>query len=503
MVRVTGRGGASWATGRSVVRAGVGLFCLVAFLLGAAAISLTMAPQDFQVRVWAQPVWDAGRTAGLRVAAVDPEVERFYRGVAFHVWLETPRGRVELGRFTEPGRARSLTAAVPREPGRLTLVVRASLGERRAEAREHVEVVPPGPRPWPDGPLRPIPHTPGSVVMVPVGGDMVPELGNRVSVLVIDRDGRIMAGVRVHLSAKKAALSRPLPEVVEIGPNGIGRFTITSGFKEAVLSAWVEGPGPVTDVVLHGRAVPLVARLPGGPLPALGEVLRVEVDAITGTRTTHVDLYQGERWVASASGHGEHVVLDLPTSGLSPGVPARVEAFQGPVPPGQARFTLWLLPGASPGDAVRRLLGWMAAHHPGSLPSRLDLPGLDRAGTTELAGFLLDTLARPEFDPPLLDAGQRARSRARREAMERMRAHVNLALWVMAVALLVGLVAWITRGRTGQRRMYEEVVVELDDAPPTMERVRGVWAVVALVTILALALAGMLLLMDNLRWGLD
>lgn len=499
---------------------------LAAFVLAAVAISLQAPTQEFAVRVWSQPRWHLGGTAGLRVAAVDPEVARLYSGAHFTVTLRARAGAASrvLAEARADGRALSTTVRVPADlpPGLYDLLIEARLHARRAATRESIELVPADaagaaalPRelaPASPPPSRGAEANPAATAegaqfsLYPEGGGLVPSLPNLVYVLATDGDGAPRRAQGVGLRAKRAKLERPLPSSLRTDAAGLAELELHSGFQELLLELWPLEGGPSQELFLRGEPVQVVARTPAGPLPRPNAPLELRVQALSESGLVHADLYAGRRWLAAVAGplSGGGATLQLPAEAVDAGSgPLRVEVFCNPVDPGAARFTLWRWP-SPPGAGVERvqalrerLLG--AGHLPATLLRYVERLPLAAAAVERQAGFLLDQLPRPSFVPPTLEAGATARQvdgdlrRARRYTW------VRTALGVLGLLVLVAVVARLWLGQRLLRRRYAEVALELDEPPAHLHRAATLWNVVALVAILSLTMLGMLLLLDHLR----
>jgi len=495
----------------------------VAFGLAAFGIALQTPPEEFAVRVWSQPEWTLGRTAGLRLAAVDPEVARLHRGVRFVAELRRPDGArvLALADAQTAGSALSLTARIPANltPGSYELSVHAEHGSRHAAARERIELVaarPTQPPPLPGRPERPeVGGQPAeqatagiALGLYPEGGGLVPSLPNRVYLLATAPDGRPLSGVEVGLRAKKARLERPLPTNLRTDGAGLALFELHSGFQELLLELWPRSGGVTQEVFLRGDPVQVVASSPTGPSPVAGRPLEIQAEALSQGGSLHADLYAGPRWLAATEAPlragraslrfvGEAVVADRG--------PLRVEVFRNPVDPGTARFTLRVWPGRRgqerPSAERLRARALAAGELPAALRAYVQRLPVPTATPATQLGFLLDRLPRPAFVPPTLEAAARARQAAVSERQQRRYAWVRFALAALAALVLVAVVTRIWLGQRALGQRYAQVALELDEAPAHLHRATTFWNVVALVAILAMTMLGMLLLLDHLRHG--
>ncbi len=490
----------------------LGLFALYVFVLAAVAISVGASEVTFGATVWGQERWVVGQSAAIRISPRDPSRRgTFIPGFSAEVVL-IPEGQAprSLVRLDSGDTAHSLRLDLPGDlpPGKARLEVRLDRGDQGDVAAADIVLLA-----QPEAAARPPraktrrkakpgdePAPPVTIELRPAGGVMVAELRQRMLLRATDPTGGPVR-TAVALGVKGAKLDE-LPERVETDVVGLAHFWVRPNYHEIKVLATPDGQ-PTQTVEMHGKPAQFTAEL--GPLVVATQGrLSIAVESMHGRAPVHADLWQDGRWVDTTSGFLDNGRTRLELAPPAPGSVALVQVYRHFAAPGAARAALHVWPGPDPVAALPALMAaaarrgldgaWRAALATG--PPITDAGSAERAAAWLLAGWP----DKPPDPPVLVDTGPtlRAAAAGRRN---RVRSRVVTALSATGV-LVVLTIAYVLIFHVLQlERRYREHGPDEDH--PFIRRSRAGWEAAILLATIALAIVGLIVMLDGLRWGVE
>jgi hypothetical protein len=488
----------------------VGLFAVYVFVLAAVAISVGASEVTFGATVWGQRTLVLGQSAAIRISPRDPSRRgAFIAGFDAEIRLIPQGGAPRLLAEVKSGAtAQSVRLEIPADlpVGKAILEVRLARGEQGDVARADVELVatmPPPPAPTKKKPKSSTddePPPPVTVEVRPAGGVLVAELQQRLLVRATDPTG---APVKTELKLQvKGGKLAGLPDTLQTDAYGLAQAWVRPNYHELKLLA-TPTDGPTQTVELRGRPAQFTADV--GPMVVQPSgTLKISVESMHGQGPVHADLWQGGRWIDTGSAMLDDGVARLALAAPAAGSPALLQVYRHFVAPGAARAVLHLWPNADPVAALPMVMAaserrgvdgaWRAALSVGGLPT-------DKAEAERVAAWLLAGWPDKPPDPPMLvDTGPTLRAAAS-GYRDRIRGRVIGALTATGVLVVLAIAYVLVFHVVQLERRYQEAGAEED--LPFIRRSRAGWEAAILLATITLAIAGLIMMLDGLRWGVD
>ena len=499
-----------WLRRPAVVRTGVGLFALYILVLAGTAITVSTAEVSYGVRVWSDGRLVPGSTSGIRLAATNPEDRRMLEGFEAKGWLETPDGGVRREMFSATTRAFGLSGSmqIPPDfpPGPARLIVESRRGALHDTCAADVQV----------GPASPPPPAPAEaererkdddapaveVALLPASGILVPEMRQLMLVRTTTREGVQAPDVTVELALRRGAMEG-LPATVRTDAAGLAGLWVRPVFHDLLVAAGPPGEKP-QDLHLVGKPVQFLAHL-GPPTLDPEKPIGLHIESMHDHGEVHADLWADGRWVgaamASLTGGEARTVLPPPGAHARP---VLVQVYRHFAAPGKARYVARRLATSDPAAALVALGHDLAAR---GVESRwiaaLDAAGLLAAPPDQalLASWLLASWPDPPPEPPLLaDTGPTRKATAIAQR-DRIRGRVIGALTATGVLVILVIAYILVFHVLHLERRYRDV--PHDDEYRSLRRARVWWEAGLMLFTLAMAIAGLILMLDGLTWGVD
>jgi len=500
-----------WLRRPAVIRVGLGLFALYVLVLAGAAITVSTVEVRFGVRVWSDGKLSPGGTSGLRVATTDPENRRTWQGFEARGTLETLDGSVRRELFKAGTNFHGLsgTLSVPADfpTGPARLVVEAQRGDLSDTCVADVRVAPTHPQPAPR-PVKPAKkrrdEEPRSVhvTLLPASGVLVPEMKQRLLVRTTGPDGAPTPGVAVDLVLRRGVMEG-LPATVTTDAAGLAQLWVRPAFHDLLIGAGPAGEKP-QDLPLVGKPAQFMAHL-GPPTLRPGEPISLRIESMHGSGEVHADLWAGGRWVGASMGplRSGEARAGLPPPGDHE-EPILVQVYRHFAVPGKARYVARRLAADDVGAGLAALGRRLARR--GVAPKWIG--ALDRGGLLAdppdrelLATWLLASWPDPPPEPPLLAETGPERKATAMAKRNRVRGRVIGALTATGV-LVVLVVAYLLLFHVLRlERRYRDTPHDEDYA--SIRRARVWWEAGLMLFTIAVAIAGLILMLDGLTWGLD
>ena len=488
----------------------MGSFALYVFVLAASAINVSTLEVEFSVRVWAPRILVAGQPFGMRVASFDPSVRRLLEGFQAKGHIEARDGSWSRPLFASATAhsGLSVTPALPPDvpSGDAKLVVEVRRGEHRDTCSADIRVVAEA---GPSGAMVVKPKSkrskaeprPIHVALQPAGGVLVPELSQALIARAITEAGVPTGGTTLKFAMKRGRV-HGLPETLTTDATGLAGAVVRPAFHDLLIEV-TAGESPPQDVRLLGQPVQFVADA-GTLTPRLGAPVTVRVDSLHSRGEVHADAWMDGRWVAAATAplQGGQARIELPAAPAGKG-PLLIQVYRNFVAPGKARYVLALLPTDHPvaalgplarGLAERGIDGpWIKALRESGLLAAPPNPAL-------LAQWLLSRWPDRPPEPPLLAETASLRMAEVSTVRSSSRRHLLGALGVTGCLLIFGLAYLLVFNVIQVERRWQEVRGPEDVA--RLGRARMWWEALLVLATLALAIVGILVMLDGLRWGM-
>ena len=487
----------------------LGLFSLYVFALAAVAIGVGSGEVTFGATVWSQPRWVLGEPAALRIAARDPSRRgAFIPGFSAEVAL-TPAGEATriLAQIDSGHSAQSLRVAVPPDlpAGAARLEVRLTRGDQGDVAAADVELL--AAPPPPQAPPRIKAPVPGAEAPPPLrlevraaGGVLVPELRQRVLLRLTDAAG---APVEATLALQvRGGAMEGLPSEIRTDVAGLAQAWVRPNYHALTLVG-TPAQGAPFEVKVHGKPAQFVADV-GPSMIRPGRPVAIEVESMHGTGPVHADVWQAGRWVEATSGLLREGRTRLEVAPPPPGAPALIQVYRHFAAPGKARAIRTVWPAADPVLALPDVMK-AAARRDLDAPWRRALasapPATDPASAELRAAWLLAGWPDKAPDPPVLvDTGPtlRAREAGRRDLL---RGRVIGALSATGILVVLVIAYVLVFHVLHLERRYQ--ALGPDEEHPILSRTRAGWEAAILLATIALAIVGLIVMLDGLRWGVN
>jgi len=279
--------------------------------------------------------------------------------------------------------------------------------------------------------------------------------------------------------------------------------------------AWVRpNYHALTLVGTPAQGDPVEAKLGGKPAQFVAEVgpsmirpdrpVAIQVESMHGTGPVHADVWQAGRWVEATSGVLRDGRTRLEVAPPAPGAPALIQVYRHFAAPGRARAIRTVWPAADPVSALPEVM--KAAERRGlDVPWRRALastaPATDPASAELRAAWLLAGWPDKPPDPPVLvDTGPILRARAA-DRRDLLRGRVIGALSATGILVVLVIAYVLVFHVLHLERRYR--ALGPDEEHPILSRTRAGWEAAILLATIALAIGGLIVMLDGLRWGLD
>jgi len=311
-----------------------------------------------------------------------------------------------------------------------------------------------------------------------------------------DREGQPQA-VEVQISAREGRSALPIPSLIQTGDQGLARLPVraihprfwfdleTSGASSSRSNRRFKQKG--VQFVLDSAHLQVA---PDDELP-------FRVHSLHQRGPLFVDLWYGERWLASSTvelnaglAQGK---LKIPELKDDPAL-LWIQAYKSAFLPGQARGGRHLLFSSNPQEGLRWLRSQLMLQE--NAPEHLEKIPLSQEPL--LLEYLLGRPGRPERDPPLLaDSGVSARQSIK-ALKELWQGRFALSMFLVALLLLLGLGILIYQHNRDVNEAWSLAGGDVDGEQGS--RKRALLDASYLLIILGLFLFAMIQLMLSIHW---
>lgn len=472
-------------------------------LLVGGGIFLSQLDARLGLHVFGPQAWVAGEPAVLRVGLLDLQFHNFQPLGPVQVrfltaegdatdsqTIDAPAGTFVQGAVQLPARAGGYTVELTTESEKGPLI--AQLGATLA---------PPGPAPAlpppPKGRTPPVDDRgPLKLDLSPTDHVMAGGLPSLLTVRATDAAGGPVQAP-ITLAMKEGKAQNPLPAQVHTDHHGLATF----GIEPLHPRFWFDltaGDSAAARQVRHTPTQFVLAV--GAPLVAPGTALPFRVQSLHREGPVFVDLWHGDRWLATTAVNlDEHVAegrLTIPEVGADPAL-VWVQAYKAAYLPQEARGGRHLIvTRGDPAAAARWLAGRLADLGLDAEYMRHQATHADADPT--LLRYLLGRTERPSRDPALVaDSGATAKQTVNvmKSTWQRRFVMALLASGVLLFAVLGGLVLY--NYRDVQKRWHDAGGDEEGEAG---NRKRVLLDAGYIFAILAAFLLAMVQLMLSIRW---
>lgn len=326
----------------------------------------------------------------------------------------------------------------------------------------------------------------------------MPELRQRVLLRLTDAAG-VPVEATLGLQVRGGAMEG-LPAEIRTDAAGLAQAWVRPNYHALTLVA-TPAVGPPFEVKVHGRPAQFVAEV-GPSTIRPGRPVGIQVESMHGTGPVHADVWQGGRWVDATSGFLREGRTRLEVASPAPGSPALIQVYRHFAAPGKARAIRTVWPATDPVRALPEVMK-AAARRDLDMSWRRSLAAVTaEPGSAELqAAWLLAGWPDKPPDPPVLvDTGPtlRARQAGRRDLL---RGRVIGALSATGVLVVLVIAYVLVFHVLHLERRYQ--ALEPDEEHPILSRTRAGWEALILLATIAVAIVGLIVMLDGLRWGLN
>ena len=446
------------------------------------------------LHVFGSARWIAGEPAQMRVALRDLRARRNRPLSTVQVTFEDATGLAgptqTISEVAGPFTQGSIVA--PARPGPWTVILDADAPEGPVTARFSLtveETVAPASEAWPPPPKPKIPMQPdrGPIRFDIRPLDAVMPAGLPSRLVITTRDANGPVSTPITLKTTEGRSNRPLPKRVTTNAEGVAFVPVEPmhpifTFELAAAESWavrrVEHTNTQFTVLTPSSMVG------AGALPLV-------IKSLHGQGTVFADLWDGDRWLASAakpliSGTCS-LTLPLPTPGDSPRL-LWVEAYRDAYLPGQARAGRWLVSSADPTVGV----AWGRAG--------LTTAGYPIGADTSPGGLRVDLgqLARPDRAPALLADSTDTARQSVGALKTQWQGKFVLALALSGLLVITILTGVLVRHQRELKTRWTLAGGDEDGEGPGRKRI----AVDAgyLFLVLAIYLVGLIHLLQTIQW---